>query len=69
MDKSNKRIIFILGFMVVFALAFKLGEYYGRPKCDDLVRDKYNGQLVCEYGLGDVQEDNTNVIMKGEGLL
>lgn len=69
MSKDNKRIIIVLTAIAVFAIAFKLGEYYGRPKCDDLVRDKFNNELVCEYGLGNTQEDSVNIIMKGEGIL
>lgn len=69
MSKYNKRLIIIMLFFAVFAIAFKLGEYYGRPTCDDIVRDKYNGELVCEYGLGQTQEDSINIIMKGESIL
>lgn len=68
MNTSTKRFIIALLFVVGLALAFRLGEYYGKPKCDDIVRDKYNNELVCEYGLGNTQEDSINVIMKGDSL-
>lgn len=68
MKTLNNRVIITLFILVGLATAFRLGEFYGKPKCDDIVRDKYNGELVCEYGLGHTQEDSINVTMKGESL-
>ncbi len=57
--------------IIIALLAFACGfttyvaVHNSRPICDDLVRfpNDYTHELVCEVGLGDIPEDQANVIM------
>ncbi len=55
--------ILIVILIAITAVSVALAWRNAKPICDDLVRSPYSDELVCEYGLGDIQEDEADVII------
>lgn len=55
--------IIITVLILITACSIALAYRNSKPICTDLIRNQYSDQLICEYGLGDIQEDEADVII------